>query len=115
MILNTLQLNGNFPLIELIILLDRAIHGGTKRAHRTPHAQGSDTDMPCRKATNLTDQRDAQLLEIAQRQFRIETLETRNWDRLDFHDVAVWAIRAALEEAFDAGRRAGPTNTQAQS
>lgn len=56
--------------------------------------------------------RDGQLLEIAQRQFRIETLETRNWDRLDFHDVAVWAIRAALEEAFEAGRRAGPAKTQ---
>jgi hypothetical protein len=54
-------------------------------------------------------QRDAQLLEIAQRQFRIETLETQNWDRLDFHDVAVWAIRAALEEAFEAGRRAAET------
>ena len=63
--------------------------------------------MPRRKTTNPTAQRDAQLLEIAQRQFRIETLETRNWDRLDFHDVAVWAIRAALEEAFEAGRRAG--------
>ena len=71
--------------------------------------------MPCRKATNPTDQRDVQLLEIAQRQFRIETLETQNWDRLDFHDVAVWAIRTALEEAFEAGRRAGPANTQAQS
>ena len=60
--------------------------------------------------------RDALILEIAQRQFRIETLETRNWDWLDFHDVAVWAIRAALEEAFEAGRRAGlpaaPTDTQ---
>ena len=115
MTINILQLNENFPRIELITLLDRAIHGGTRRAHRAPHAQGSDTDMPCRKATNPTDQREAQLLEIAQRQFRIETLETRNWDRLDFHDVAVWAIRAALEEAFEAGRRAGPTNTQAQS
>ena len=59
--------------------------------------------------------RDAQLREIAQRQFRLETLETQNWDRLDFHDVAVWAIRAALEEAFEAGRRAGPATTQAQS
>lgn len=65
------------------------------------------------KTTNPTAQRDAQLLEIAQRQFRIETLETQNLDRLDFHDVAVWAIRAALEEAFEAGRRAGPANTQA--
>ncbi|GAA0287536.1 DUF6900 domain-containing protein [Rhodovulum strictum] len=63
--------------------------------------------MARRKNTDPTAQRDAQLLEIAQRQFHLETLETRNWDRLDFHDVAVWAIRAALEEAFEAGRRAG--------
>ena len=60
-----------------------------------------------RKPADPNAARDAQLLEIAQRQFRIETLETQNWDRLDFHDVAVWAIRAALEEAFEAGRRAG--------
>jgi hypothetical protein len=50
---------------------------------------------------------DALILEIAQRRFFLETLETRNSDSLDFHDVAVWAIRAALEEAFEAGRRAG--------
>ena len=72
--------------------------------------------MARRKNSDPTAQRDAQLLEIAQRQFRLETLETRNWDRLDFHDVAVWAIRAALEEAFEAGRRAGaatvPSETQ---
>ena len=37
----------------------------------------------------------------------VETLETRNSDRLDFHDVAVWAIRAALEDAYEAGRIAG--------
>lgn len=72
--------------------------------------------MARRKNSGPTAQRDAQLLEIAQRQFHLETLETRNWDRLDFHDVAVWAIRAALEEAFEAGRRAGaataPSETQ---
>jgi hypothetical protein len=68
-----------------------------------------------RKPADPNAARDAQLLEIAQRQFRIETLETQNWDRLDFHDVAVWAIRAALEEAFEAGRRAGQANTQTQS
>ena len=67
--------------------------------------------MPRRTKTDPTAARDALILEIAQRQFRLETLETRNWDRLDFHDVAVWAIRAALEEAFEAGRRAGPTDT----
>ena len=50
--------------------------------------------------------RDALLLEIAQRHLFLETLETRNRDRLDFHDTAVWAIRSALVAAFDAGRRA---------
>jgi hypothetical protein len=68
-----------------------------------------------RKHDDPSATRDALLLQIAQRQFRIETLETQNWDRLDFHDVAVWAIRAALEEAFEAGRRAGAANTQSQS
>ncbi|MFN4099669.1 MAG: DUF6900 domain-containing protein [Pararhodobacter sp.] len=67
--------------------------------------------MARRKPIDPTAQRNAQLLAIAQRQFRLETLETRNWDRLDFHDVAVWAIRAALEEAFEAGRRTGPAET----
>ena len=62
--------------------------------------------------TDPNAQRDALILEIAQRQFRLETLETRNWDRLDFHDVAVWAIRAALEEAFEAGHRAGRAETE---
>ena len=50
---------------------------------------------------------EALLLEIAAKHFHtVETLETRNRDRFDFHDVAVWSIRAALEEAFEAGRRA---------
>ena len=39
----------------------------------------------------------------------VETLETRNSDDLDFHDVAVWAIKAALEDAFIAGMTAGVT------
>ena len=40
---------------------------------------------------------EALLLEITLRHFpNIETLETRNSDGLDFHDVAIWAIRSAL-------------------
>jgi hypothetical protein len=47
---------------------------------------------------------EALLLEIATKHFHtIETLETQNSDRLDFHDVAVWAIRASLEAAYAAG------------
>ena len=44
---------------------------------------------------------------IAQKQLRIDTLETRHSDRLDFHDVAVWSIRDALEAAFKAGVEVG--------
>ena len=50
---------------------------------------------------------EALILEIATRHFFVETLETRNSNQLDFHDVAVWAMRAALEDAFEAGRIAG--------
>ena len=49
---------------------------------------------------------EALLLEIAAKHLHIETLETRNSDSLDFHDVAVWSIRAAREAAFAAGQAA---------
>ena len=50
---------------------------------------------------------EALIFENATRHFFVETLDTRNSDRLDFHDVAVWAMRAALEAAYEAGRVAG--------
>ena len=49
---------------------------------------------------------EALLMEIAAKHFRLETLETRNTDGPDFHDVAVWSICAALEAAFAAGQAA---------
>jgi hypothetical protein len=47
------------------------------------------------------------LEQIALKHFFIETLETQHSDRLDFHDVAVWAIKSALEAAYAAGIEAG--------
>ncbi|MFM0653170.1 DUF6900 domain-containing protein [Paraburkholderia sediminicola] len=44
-----------------------------------------------------------QLAEIAMRMLRVEALETRHSDRLDFYDMAVWSIRDALEAAYLAG------------
>ncbi len=41
---------------------------------------------------------------IAADHLLIETLETRNRDCLDFHDVPVWGIEAALMAAYAAGR-----------
>ena len=67
--------------------------------------------MARRKTTDPAAQRDALILEIAQRHLFLETLETRNRDRLDFHDTAVWAIRSALVAAYEAGRRSAETTT----
>ena len=47
------------------------------------------------------------LEQIALKHFFIETLETQHSDRLDFHDVSVWAIKSALEAAYAAGIAAG--------
>ena len=54
--------------------------------------------------------RDQQLLQIATDHLFIETLETHNSDRLDFHDVSVWAVKAALRAAFEAGQQSHITN-----
>ena len=49
---------------------------------------------------------DQLLTEIAKKHLNLETLETRNSDSLDFHEVAVWAIKDALQEAYEAGLNA---------
>ena len=42
---------------------------------------------------------------IAANQLGIETLETRQADSLDFHEVAVWEVREALKQAVLAGAK----------
>jgi len=49
------------------------------------------------------------LAQIAREYLHIETLETRGSDRLDFHDVSVWGVKAALQAAYDLGRKASLT------
>lgn len=46
------------------------------------------------------------LTQIAQDHLFIDTLEVRNRDSLDFHDVAVWCLKDALEAAYAAGHAA---------
>ena len=46
-------------------------------------------------------------VEAIKKRLDIETLETRNRDALDFHEVSVAAIRDAIEIAFEAGWNAG--------
>ncbi len=46
---------------------------------------------------------DQLLTDIAKKHLNIETLETRNSDGLDFHNVAIWCIKDALKSAYEAG------------
>ncbi|MGH1577698.1 DUF6900 domain-containing protein [Planktotalea sp.] len=54
----------------------------------------------------MTDPAPQVLEEIAAETLDLETLETRNSDDLDFHDMSVWQIKKALEAAFEAGKAA---------
>ena len=54
---------------------------------------------------------DEVLQNIAKKHLNVTTLETRRADRLDFHDVAVWNIKAALQEAYAAGKQGLPLQT----
>ena len=42
---------------------------------------------------------------IAHEILNLHTLDTRNSDALDFHDLAVWKIKEALEAAYTAGQQ----------
>ncbi len=47
------------------------------------------------------------IAEIARQTLGIETLEQRKADSLDFHELSVWSIRQALQQAYEAGLKAG--------
>ncbi len=49
---------------------------------------------------------------IARDTLHLETLETRMSDSLDFHDLAVWSIKAALEAAYQAGFEAAKKSSK---
>ncbi|MFT3719255.1 DUF6900 domain-containing protein [Pseudorhodoferax sp.] len=51
----------------------------------------------------LSEAAQREIAEIARVHLQIDTLETRRIGYLDFHDCAVWNIRAALEAAYLAG------------
>lgn len=52
--------------------------------------------------------------EIARKILRLDTIETRNSDGLDFHELAVWSIRDALTAAYEAGAQAARRSTTKQ-
>jgi hypothetical protein len=68
-----------------------------------------------RETANRLVDRASTLTAIARTHLDLETLAERRSDRLDFHEHAVWAVRAALEAAYDAGRAAGHLETAPQA
>ena len=56
--------------------------------------------------TTTTDTKEQQFAEIAARVLGIATPAIQSSDSLDFHDLAVWSIRAALAAVYKAGRNA---------
>lgn len=62
-----------------------------------------------RRARNAAPKPSAKMaaLEAARVMLGLETLEVRNSDGLDFHDLGVQRVKAALELAFEAGRAHG--------
>lgn len=57
-------------------------------------------------AANLNERQDL-VKAIAKDTLDIPTLVARNSDRLDFYDVSVWSVEAALTRAYHAGYQAG--------
>ena len=53
--------------------------------------------------TSKNKTRDATIAAIAREVLHVETFEARKMDGLDFHDLAVWSVREALERAYAAG------------
>ena len=50
---------------------------------------------------------DEMLTKIANEVLEIKTLDSKNSDSDDFHELSVWRIKAALEKAFAAGIERG--------
>ena len=65
--------------------------------------------------TTATLETPPELAEIAKRCLGVATLDTQNSDSKDFHDLAVWSIKAALVAAFDAGTKAVTSQSALES
>jgi len=64
----------------------------------------------CVMTNAQTTARRSRIEQIAREKLGVETLETQRSDSLDFREVAVWQLRAALEAAFEAGLAAAKEN-----
>jgi hypothetical protein len=68
--------------------------------------------MTTKNASTTTCDRDRMLAAIAREVLGIRTLETRNSDRLDFHEVTIWSLKEALRRAYSAGYEQAVTDRE---
>lgn len=62
---------------------------------------------PTKRNASTKNRRMAAAAEAIRKRLRLETLETRGREALDFHDIPVAAIHDVIQIAFDAGWDAG--------
>jgi len=61
------------------------------------------TELP----NDMAERAEAEIEMVARVTLDVATLDTRQSGALDFHDLAVWQVRAALTAAYAAGFLAG--------
>jgi len=66
------------------------------------------------KQSSVSTDREKTILQIAKKYFRVQTLESRGLDRLDFYNVSVWCIQSALTDAYKAGRKSAKKKRKKQ-
>lgn len=89
------------------VVNDLNVHDYSARMHVTPskqQAQVSKVRANLEKFKKPSAKELAAIVAAALEHTSLETLETRKSDVLDFHDLSVWEIKAALLAAFEAGR-----------
>jgi len=57
------------------------------------------------------NQMENEIEKIAQKVLNIKTLKTQNSDELDFHDISVWELKEALEEAYKMGEKSNESQS----
>jgi len=86
---------------EVLAFWDRDHAAGCEPVHHRDAPKADAAARPHR----TTRQIERELARIAKKDLGVETLQTRNSDGLDFHNLAVWQLRAALLAAFELGRQ----------
>lgn len=93
-----------FSITHTALLL--AIDGGLIDANQLARVELAQRGLNANDESQDSPAAETAVTEIARRLLHLDTIETRNADSLDFHELAVWSIRDALMAAYTAGAMA---------